>query len=98
LLDDGVVAGRAFGRTLVHAGIERQSWAWTFKTLRLGWVLFVDGARPWETLRSARVPWQLDGGAGIRLAGLGTRGELRITAANGFEDGSSAVSVVWEVR
>jgi hypothetical protein len=98
LLDNGVVAGRAFGRTLVHTGLERQAWTCTVKSLRLGWSLFVDGARPWDSLRSARVPWQVDGGAGIRLAGLGTRGEFRITAAHGLEDGRSALSVGWEVR
>jgi hypothetical protein len=98
LLDDGVMAGRAFGRTLVHTGIERQAWMSTLKSLRLGWILFVDGARPWNSLQSARVPWQLDGGAGIRLAGLGARGEFRITAAHGFEDGESALSLGWEVR
>jgi hypothetical protein len=98
LLDDGVVAGRAFGRTLVHTGIERQAWMHTFKSLRLGWILLVDGARPWNSLQSAHVPWQFDGGVGIRLAGLGTRGEFRMTAAHGFEDGESALSFGWEVR
>jgi len=98
LLDNGVVAGRAFGRTLVHTGLERQAWACTIKSLRLGWSLFVDGAKPWDPLRSARVPWQVDGGAGIRLAGLGTGGELRIAAAHGLEDGSSAISVGWDIR
>lgn len=98
LLDNGVVAGRAFGRTLVHTGLERQAWTCTVKSVRLGWSLFVDGARPWDSLRSDRVPWQVDGGAGIRLAGLGTRGEFRIMAAHGLEDGRSALSVAWEVR
>jgi hypothetical protein len=98
LLDNGVVAGRAFGRTLVHTGLERQAWACTVKSLRFGWSLFVDGARPWDSLRSGPVPWQVDGGACIRLAGLGARGEFRITAAHGFEDGGSALSIGWEVR
>ncbi|HEU4335122.1 MAG TPA: hypothetical protein VFT32_11550, partial [Candidatus Eisenbacteria bacterium] len=98
LLDDGVVTGRAFGRTLAHAGVERRSWAWTTKSLRLGWALFVDGAKPWDGLRSGSVPFQVDGGLAVRLAGLGTRGEVRVTAAHGFEDGHSAVTVGWEVR
>jgi hypothetical protein len=98
LLDDGVMAGRAFGRTLVHTGIERQAWIHGLKSLRVGWILFVDGAKPWNSLQSAGVPWQLDAGAGIRLAGLGARGEFRITAAHGLEDGESALSFGWEVR
>jgi len=98
LLNDGVVAGRAFGRTLVHTGIERESWTATAKSLRLGWSLFVDGARPWDTPRSARVPWLVDGGAALRLAGIGRRGEFRITAARSLTDGRSALSAGWEVR
>lgn len=98
LLDEGVLDGRAFGRVLVHGGLERQGWAWTVKPLRLGWALFVDGARPWHPLRAARVPWQVDGGAGIRLAGMGTRGQFRIDLARGFEDGKVALSAAWDAR
>jgi len=98
LLKDGVVAGRAFGRTLVHTGIERESWTVTIKSLRLGWSLFVDGAKPWDSPRSARVSWLVDSGAALRLAGLGTRGEFRITAARSLTDGRSALSAGLEVR
>ncbi|HKQ18214.1 MAG TPA: hypothetical protein VJW75_00575, partial [Candidatus Eisenbacteria bacterium] len=98
LLEDGVISGRAFGRTLVHGGLERQEWIWTFKSLRVGLSLFVDGARPRNALPSVETPWQIDGGGGIRLAGMGKRGEIRIMAAHGFEDGESAISVAWEVR
>lgn len=98
LLENGVVTGRAFGRTLVHSGLERQAWTCAVKSLRLGWSLFVDGARPWDPLRSARVPWQVDGGACIRLAGMGTRGEFRVTAAHGLDDGRSTLSLGWETR
>jgi len=93
LLNGGVVQGRAFGRTLVHGTIERRAWPWTLGPLRLGWVLFVDGAKPWETGRAGRIPWQMDGGAGLRLRSLGMKGQLRIDAAHGFEDGNSAVSI-----
>jgi hypothetical protein len=98
LLVDGVVAGRAFGRTLFHTGLERQSWACAVRSLRLGWILYIDGAKAWDPLLSARVPFQVDGGAGVRIAGWGTRGEFRVTAGHGFEDGRSALSVSWEVR
>jgi hypothetical protein len=92
------VTGRAFGRTLAHAGVERQGRIGTVGFLRLGWSLLVDAARPWQSLRAERVPWQVDGGAALRVAGWGTRDEFRITAAHGFEDGGSALSVGWEVR
>ena len=98
LLAGGVLNGRAFGRTLVHGGLERHGWAWTAKPFRLGWVLFVDGARPWDPLGPAAVPWQVDGGAGIRIAGTGTGGQFRIDLARGFEDRRVALSIGWEAR
>ncbi len=97
LLRGGVVQGRAFGRTLVHGTIERQSWALRLGPLQLGWALFVDGAKPWGTGRVGRVPWQVDGGAGLRLRGLAATGQLRIDVARGFDDGSSAVSIAWQL-
>jgi hypothetical protein len=97
LLNGGVVAGRVFGRTLVHGTIERQAWPWKLGPLQLGWALFVDGAKPWDTGRASRIPWQVDGGTGLRLRGLGMKGQLRIDAARGFDDGNSAVSIGWEI-
>ena len=56
LLNGGVIAGRAFGRTLVHGTIERQAWPWQLGPVRLGWAVFVDGAKPWGTGRAGRTP------------------------------------------
>jgi hypothetical protein len=97
LLNEGVVQGRVFGRTLVHGTIEWQTWPWNLGPLRLGWALFVDGAKPWDTGRAGRIPWQVDGGTGLRLRSLGMKGQLRIDAACGFEDGNSALSVGWQI-
>ncbi len=97
LLDGGVVRGRAFGRALVHGTLEKQAWPWTLGPLRLGWALFIDGARAGETARSGANPWQVDGGAGLRLRSLGMKGQLRIDAARGLTDGASAVSIDWQV-
>jgi hypothetical protein len=97
LLDGGVIDGRVFGRTLVHGTIERQAWPWQLGPVRLGWALFLDGAKPWDTGRADLVPLQVDGGTGLRLRGLGMKGLLRIDAARGLRDGSSALSVAWEV-
>lgn len=98
LLDGGILNGRVFGRTLVHGGLERQSWPWILGPVRLGLAAFLDGAKPWDTLSTEGVPWQVDGGVGLRLAGMGRRGQLRIDIARGFTDGESAVSVGWEVQ
>jgi uncharacterized protein YvpB len=97
LLDGGIVRGDAFGRTLAHGTIERQAWPWTLGPMRLGWSLFVDAAKPWDTLRTGRIPWQADGGMGLRLRGLGMKGQFRIDAARGFDDGCSAVSIAWQI-
>jgi hypothetical protein len=70
---------------------------WTPKPLRVGWALFVDGARAWDTLGPARVPLQVDGGVGLRFAAMG-RSQLRIDLARGFEDGQVAFSVGWEAH
>jgi hypothetical protein len=98
LLVDGVVAGRGFGRSLVAAGVERQSWAFAFHSARVGWIAFVDGAKPSGALREAIVPWQTDVGVGVRVAGIASRGEFRITAARGLEDGRTAIAVGWRSR
>ncbi len=93
LLDQGVLDGRVFGRSLVHAGVERHEWAWTRRPVRVGWSLFVDGARAIDGLQAAVDPWQVDGGASVRIAG--PRGEVRIAAAYGLVDGGSALSIAW---
>jgi len=89
--------GRAFGRSLAYGTIERQAWPWKLGPLQIGWAVFVDGAKPWDTGRARGTPWQVDGGTGLRLRGLGTAGQLRIDAAHGFEDGNSAISAGWQI-
>jgi hypothetical protein len=97
LLNEGVVEGSVFGRTLIHGTIERQAWPWKLGLLQLGWALFVDGAKPWDTGLNGRIPWQVDGGTGLRVRGLGMQGQLRIDAARGFNDGNSAISIGWQI-
>lgn len=97
LLNGGIMEGRAFGRSLAYGTIERQAWPWKLGPLQIGWAVFVDGAKPWDTGRARGTPWQVDGGTGLRLRGLGTAGQLRIDAAHGFEDGNSAVSAGWQI-
>jgi hypothetical protein len=65
--------------------------------LQFGWAVFLVGAKPWDTGRIGDVPWQMDGGTGLRVRGPGIKGQLRIDAARGFEDGSAAISIGWRV-
>jgi hypothetical protein len=97
LLDGGILSGSVFGRSLVHGTVERQIWAWELGFVRIGGAIFMDGAKAWGSTPAGRIPWQIDGGAGIRLGGLGIRGQLRLDAARGLRDGRSALSVGWQV-
>lgn len=97
LLEAGIVRSGVFGRTLVHGTVERQAWPWTLGPLQLGGALFLDGARPWGTGRTDEARWHVDGGAGLRVRGLGRTGQLRIDAARGLRDAASAVSVAWQI-
>ncbi len=95
LLDHGVVTGRTFGRSLVFSGIERQGWVWSAHAMRVGWSVFVDGARAWDPLDAEPEPLQVDAGASLRLAAPGTGGEFQIALAHGLEDGRTALSIAW---
>jgi hypothetical protein len=97
LLDEGIITGRVFGRTLAHATLERQAWPWRQGPLRLGWAIFVDCARAWDTGPFGQAPWQVDGGGGLRLRSLGLTGQFRIDVARGFADGNLAGSIAWQI-
>lgn len=95
LLVDGVIAGPAFGRRLVHASLEATAPLATVGPLRLGTAAFVDavaaGARP-----AAPGSWTgADAGLGLRLGVDGWPGDVRIDAAVGLGDGDFAVSMAW---
>ncbi len=98
LLENGIVKGPVLGRRLLHAGVERRGWPWEIKPMRIGWALFVDSAKAWHPLVGTEVPWQVDVGAGLRLAGLGGRGELRADFGYGLQDKETAFSVGVEAR
>lgn len=98
LLEEGIVTGPVFGRRLLHAGVERRGWPWEIRPIKIGWALFVDTAKAWRPLRGVEVPWQVDVGAGLRLAGLAGRGELRADFGYGLEDKETAFSVGLEAR
>jgi predicted double-glycine peptidase len=95
LLDNGIVGDGAFGRRLIHGGVESRLWLQpAHKPIRVAPAVFLDAARSSHRLEPATQPWQFDAGAGIRLAVPGS-GVLRIDIAHGLRDGRNALSVGW---
>jgi len=95
LLDEGIIGNGAFGRRLVHGGVESRLWLQAArKPIRLAPAVFLDAARSSRGLEPANKPWQFDAGAGIRLALPGS-GMLRIDIAHGLRDGTNALSIGW---
>jgi hypothetical protein len=95
ILDRGIISGGSFGRQLLHGGVEVRRWRQLRgKPIRLGPAMFVDAARSSHGLDAIERPWQVDAGAGIRLAIPGS-GVLRIDVAHGLRDRHSAFSVGW---
>ncbi|MDP9324100.1 MAG: cysteine peptidase family C39 domain-containing protein [Acidobacteriota bacterium] len=95
LLDEGIVGNGAFGRRLIHGGVESRLWLQPArKPIRLAPAVFLDAARSSRGLEPVDKPWQFDAGAGIRLALPGS-GMLRIDVAHGLRDGRNALSIGW---
>jgi hypothetical protein len=96
LLDDGVVDGPAFGRTLAHASAEAQRWFEHGKLIRLGVAGFTDAARASRGLSAADPPTLVDVGGGLRVRIPGVAGTVRVDLGVGVRDGARAASVGWQ--
>jgi hypothetical protein len=95
LLDEGIIRDGAFGRRLIHSGVESRLWLQPArKPVRIAPAVFIDAARSSRGLEAVNQPWQFDAGAGIRLAVPGS-GVLRIDVAHGLRDGRNALSIGW---
>ena len=95
LLDEGIVRDGAFGRRLIHGGLESRLWLQPArKPIRVAPAVFLDAARSSRGLEPVNQPWQFDAGAGVRLAVPGS-GVLRIDVAHGLRDGKNALSIGW---
>lgn len=96
LLEDGRVAGPAFGRSLAHGGAEATIWPGGIGPARLGVAGFVDAAA--AARRAAGWPGErahVDAGTGLRLRVGPGGGTLRLDAAVGLRDGRTALSAGW---
>jgi hypothetical protein len=96
LLDDGIVTGGAFGRTLAHGGAEWRRWSQLRgkPLIRFAPALFVDMARAGRGQHGADGRLHLDAGAGIRFVLPGS-GVVRVDLAKGLRDGRTALSIDW---
>lgn len=97
LLEDGIVEGGVFGRSLAFGTIEVQRWLEPKRQrlVRVAPAAFVDLARATRGLPESDARLQYDAGAGIRIALLGF-GVLRADVARGLRDGRMAFSVGWQ--
>ena len=89
LLDDGVVRGVAFGRTLIHASGELLVPVKDVRPVRLDLAGFMDVARPFRPSADLHV----DVGVGVRVGVPGTDGVFRADIARGLRDGRTVFSV-----
>jgi len=96
LLDDGIIDGPAFGRTLAYGTVEAERWLERSMPVRFGWAVFADAARPWRGLDGAADRGRLDAGIGMRLRVPGSGGVIRADFARGLSDGAHAFSVAWQ--
>ncbi len=94
LLDEGVITGDAFGRRLVHAGVEWRHRLASLGPLTLQLAAFGEAAAASHGDRPASR--HLDAGIGLRVRVPG-EGAMRIDYARGLDDGRQAVSVGWEL-
>jgi predicted double-glycine peptidase len=85
---DGVIAGAAFGRRLVHGSVEFEHPVFAATAGRLAAAVFLDAARTGRRL-------QADIGVGVRVRARGLEEGFRIDVAYGLRDGRRALSVGW---
>lgn len=96
LLEDGVLTGSVFGRRLLHGGVEIESRSADVGPLGLSGTLFLDGAAAWKRPGGGEGGrTEVDLGAGLRLDVPFTPRGLRLDAAVGLRDGSTALSLGW---
>ena len=93
---DGVIAGAAFGRRMVHASAAFDLPLVRAALGRLSTAVFVDAARAWRRQEAPAVSrFLVDIGAGLRVYAPGLGGGVRLDVAHGLSDGRRAVSLGW---
>jgi hypothetical protein len=97
LLEDGAIAGPAFGRTLTYATAEIDRWMASASPVRVAIAAFTDVARATDRVPGAiGADWQMDAGIGLRVRVPGSPGTLRVDVGHGLRDGAHAFTVGWQ--
>jgi hypothetical protein len=97
LLDDNVIAGPIFGRSVYSVNLEAQRWFSKPSLLRIGVAAFTDMAKASHRVEAARgKAFQVDAGAGLRLRLPGREATLRVDYGRGLRDGADAVTIGWQ--
>lgn len=94
LLEDGVIAGDAFGQRLLHATVEGRRRLAVPGPFRLHLAAFLDAAAASRVDRAAVA--HVDAGFGIRI-GIPGEGTMRVDYAHALDDRRQALSVGWEL-
>jgi hypothetical protein len=92
LLEDGAIAGPAFGRAIAQATIELQRDVFRRNLWTVGVAGFADAARTWHRPDGSRSPLHVDLGLGVRLRLAPGAPAVRIDVARGLRDGEVVVS------
>jgi hypothetical protein len=95
-INDNVIDGAIFGRTLVHATVEYHHPMAEVRATTFGWAAFVDTARAWHRMDGSASPWPVDAGVGVRWAAPGIGSTIRVDLARGLRDGGWALSLNWQ--
>lgn len=94
LIDDGAIRTGRIGRTVFATSVEGQYW-WSKGPLRVAPAVFIDAGRTSRRLSGDPIT-DFDTGVGLRARVPGLTGTLRLDAARGLRDGSTALSLVYE--
>jgi hypothetical protein len=95
-IDDNVIGGPFFGRSLVHMTAEYHRPIAEVHQTTLRWALFADTARASHRIDGTESPWPVDVGTGVRWGVPGLGSEVRLDLARGLRDAGWAVSIGWQ--
>jgi hypothetical protein len=90
LLNGGIIAGPAFGRSLAFATIETTRWLEGSLLAPIGIAVFGDAARVWRRDSPVGAAFQLDAGIGLRVRGSSRT--FRIDFGWGLREGGHALT------